>query len=185
MTWSYPVSPFQFGLFCALVAIFAIGLARSLANRGQSTDGKRDYHSRVGAFFQLAGVSIVVLGPIYAPLEASDSAALAGILVATVFGSATLALYRTSAQALATRRALVQHGPYRRVRHPIYFAMLCLMIALAASSGHWLQFLFAVPIFIAGTAIRVHFEDLSLARRFGDEFRNYARSTPPLVPRFR
>jgi protein-S-isoprenylcysteine O-methyltransferase Ste14 len=185
MTWSHPVSPFQFGVFCALLVIFAIGLARSFATRGQGTHGKRDYRSRVGALFQLAGVSIVVLGPIYASLEATDSAALTGILVAIVFGVATLALYRTSAQALATRRALVQHGPYRRVRHPIYFAMLCLMIALAAASGHWLQFFFAVPIFIAGTAIRVHFEDLSLARRFGDEFKSYARRTPPLVPRLR
>ena len=185
MTWSYSVSPFQFGLFCALLAIFAIGLARSFAARRHGVDCKRDYRSRVGALFQLAGVSVVALGPIYAPLEASDSAALAGTVVATIFGLATLALYRTSAQALATGQVLVRHGPYRRVRHPIYFAMLCLMIALAAASGHWLQFFFAVPIFIAGTAIRVHFEDLSLARRFGDEFQNYARSTPPLLPRLR
>jgi protein-S-isoprenylcysteine O-methyltransferase Ste14 len=42
-----------------------------------------------------------------------------------------------------------------------------------------------LALFIAGTEIRVRLEDKLLAERFGDEFRDYRRSTPAYIPLIR
>jgi protein-S-isoprenylcysteine O-methyltransferase Ste14 len=78
---------------------------------------------------------------------------------------------------------LVRTGPYARVRHPIYLGLLLFLLALAVSLGHWVQLVVAVPIYLAGTAIRTKIEDGLLEQQFGEKFRDYRSSTPALIPR--
>jgi protein-S-isoprenylcysteine O-methyltransferase Ste14 len=73
--------------------------------------------------------------------------------------------------------------PYARVRHPIYLGLLLFLLAFSVGLGHWAQLLLALPIFLAGTAIRTRVEDGLLERQFGDVFRQYRDSTPALLPR--
>src|SRR5260221_12924021 len=50
---------------------------------------------------------------------------------------------------------LVREGPYRFVRHPIYSAMLRMIVACRLAWNHWIGFLISLLLFGIGTAIRV------------------------------
>lgn len=78
-------------------------------------------------------------------------------------------------------RRLVTSGIRARVRHPVYLAHLCEMLAWSMGTG--LAVCFALTAFAITTgAIMVHLEDAELERRFGDDFREYRRSVPAILP---
>jgi protein-S-isoprenylcysteine O-methyltransferase Ste14 len=62
--------------------------------------------------------------------------------------------------------------------------MLLFLLGLTIALGHWLQLIVALPLFLIGTSIRTRTEDQLLDAQFGQEFRDYAQSTPALIPRF-
>lgn len=78
---------------------------------------------------------------------------------------------------------LVTTGIRARVRHPIYLAHLCEMMAWSIGTGLavcWLLTAFA----IATGAVMIQMEDAELARRFGAEYNAYRESVSAVVPRF-
>ncbi len=77
---------------------------------------------------------------------------------------------------------LVRTGPYALVRHPIYASVLLMWLATAALITRWEAWLPALAVLLIGTEIRVRGEDALLARRFGDEFQEYRRTTRAYVP---
>jgi protein-S-isoprenylcysteine O-methyltransferase Ste14 len=77
---------------------------------------------------------------------------------------------------------LVQTGPYRWVRHPIYASMLALFLATGALLTRWPVFLVALALILAGTEIRVRVEDGLLAGRFGEAFRSYKSRVRAYIP---
>jgi protein-S-isoprenylcysteine O-methyltransferase Ste14 len=77
---------------------------------------------------------------------------------------------------------LIQTGPYRIVRHPIYAGMLAMLLALGLLLSRWPALLAALVLFIAGTEIRVRTEDRLLRGRFGKEFESYAARVPAYLP---
>jgi protein-S-isoprenylcysteine O-methyltransferase Ste14 len=77
---------------------------------------------------------------------------------------------------------LVQSGPYRFVRHPIYASMLALLLAAGLLVAPWIAIGIALLLMIAGTEIRVRAEDRLLAERFGQEFANYKARVPAYIP---
>lgn len=77
---------------------------------------------------------------------------------------------------------LVTTGIRARVRHPVYLAHLCEMLAWSIGTGLlvcWLLMGFAV---VTGAAM-IRMEDAELEERFGEQFRDYRRRVPPLLPR--
>ena len=83
---------------------------------------------------------------------------------------------------LSADHALVESGPYRVVRHPIYASMLSMLLGTGLMVASVPLLALSVLVFIAGTEIRVRIEDRLLASRFGDRFRNYQRSVPAYIP---
>lgn len=78
---------------------------------------------------------------------------------------------------------LVTTGIRSRVRHPIYLAHLCEMLAWSMVTG--LLVCWALTAFAIMTgAIMIRMEDAELARRFGAEFDDYRASVPAVLPRF-
>jgi protein-S-isoprenylcysteine O-methyltransferase Ste14 len=77
---------------------------------------------------------------------------------------------------------LVQSGPYRLLRHPIYFSMLLLLVATGFGRAPMPVFAGACAMFLAGTEIRVRAEDRLLAGRFGEEFQAYRSNVPAYIP---
>ena len=77
---------------------------------------------------------------------------------------------------------LVTDGIRARVRHPVYLAHLCEMLAWSVGTG--LAVCWGLTAFAAGTgAVMIRMEDAELEQRFGDAYREYRNSVPAVIPR--
>jgi len=77
---------------------------------------------------------------------------------------------------------LVTGGPYAIVRHPIYSALLAMLVSTLFLLTRWQWAAPSIALFIAGTEIRVYTEDRLLASRFGDRFAAYRQRVPAYLP---
>jgi len=84
---------------------------------------------------------------------------------------------------LMKEQALVMDGPYRWIRHPIYTAFLLIMGATLFISANLVIGLCWLGMTAYEVFSRVRFEEALMAETFGDEYRNYKRSTGQLLPR--
>lgn len=84
--------------------------------------------------------------------------------------------------ALSTDHELVQTGPYRWVRHPIYTSMFGMLMATAAAYTWWPMWIAGGAAFIAGTEIRVRAEERLLEGHFQDRFRAYRSRVRAYIP---
>jgi protein-S-isoprenylcysteine O-methyltransferase Ste14 len=77
---------------------------------------------------------------------------------------------------------LVMDGIRSRVRHPVYLAHLCEMLAWSAGTG--LAVCWGLTVFAVITgAVMIRTEDSELEKRFGDSYRAYRKSVPAVLPR--
>jgi len=188
-----PIGWLQFWIFTALGILFFASLVRALVKRTPESGGKRDSKSRFGIILQSLSFFIAGFGNVRPSLPLFSPAALAGALAVLLSMGGALYLFVTSSNALGknwsfearmrTDHQLIRDGAYARVRHPIYLGMLLFLLGLAVALGHWLQLVVALPLFFVGTSIRTRLEDQLLDEQFGQAFRDYARSTPALIPR--
>ena len=84
--------------------------------------------------------------------------------------------------ALSEDHELVQTGPYRWVRHPIYASMLGMLLATGLAWTWWPMFVAALIVFVAGTEVRVRAEDRLLAGRFQESFTAYRSRVRAYIP---
>jgi protein-S-isoprenylcysteine O-methyltransferase Ste14 len=78
---------------------------------------------------------------------------------------------------------LIERGPYRRMRHPIYIAWLVCGLGIALMSANWLiTLLYFIPV-IARILIRLHPEELMLSRHFGAKYDAFRKHTGSLFPK--
>jgi protein-S-isoprenylcysteine O-methyltransferase Ste14 len=78
---------------------------------------------------------------------------------------------------------LIITGIRAHVRHPVYLAHLCEMLAWSIGTGLvacWILTAFA----IATGAVMIRMEDAELEARFGEEFRVYRKDVSSVLPRF-
>ena len=73
-------------------------------------------------------------------------------------------------------------GPYRYVRNPIYLGSFTFIVSLSLVAANWFILLpsLALILLIYGQIER---EEAMLIERFGDEYREYMKRTPRLIPR--
>ena len=79
---------------------------------------------------------------------------------------------------------LLTEGIYARVRHPRYFEFSLGGLGGALVTNYPAAYV-AVFLTIAGLAALVPFEERELEERFGDEFREYRRRVPAILPKLR
>jgi protein-S-isoprenylcysteine O-methyltransferase Ste14 len=77
---------------------------------------------------------------------------------------------------------LVTSGIRDRVRHPIYLAHLCEMLAWSIGSGLAVCYTLTAFAVLTG-AIMIRLEDAELERRFGTDYTAYRRRVPAVLPR--
>jgi protein-S-isoprenylcysteine O-methyltransferase Ste14 len=80
---------------------------------------------------------------------------------------------------------LVVAGPYSYVRHPIYTAMLGMLLATGFVFSVWWALPPSLVIFSIGTAIRVRAEERLLREAFGEDFEAYRKYVPAVIPRWK
>ena len=86
------------------------------------------------------------------------------------------------AARLVENHKLITTGPYSYVRNPIYTGMLGMLIATGLAMEHWIALIVAVVLFAIGLVIRVRSEEKLLRAAFGEEFEEYARRVPAVLP---
>lgn len=77
---------------------------------------------------------------------------------------------------------LVTDGIRSRVRHPVYLAHLCEMLAWSLGTGLAVCCGLTAFAMITG-AVMIQLEDAELEKRFGDSYRAYRNSVPAVLPR--
>ena len=113
---------------------------------------------------------------------ASGAVICGGIVL---FGWTHVALGKswTAVLALASDHKMVQEGPYRRVRHPMYTAFLIIGVGFLLLSANLLVGLVYLVPLIVMVVLRVGPEEQMMLERFGDTYRDYMRHTGRLLPR--
>jgi protein-S-isoprenylcysteine O-methyltransferase Ste14 len=79
---------------------------------------------------------------------------------------------------------VVDSGPFRYVRHPLYLAALLGYLGTAISSLSIFSFALLIPIFVFYSYI-AGYEEKLLEARFGEAYRDYERRTGKWLPRVR
>ncbi len=81
-----------------------------------------------------------------------------------------------------SEQPLVITGIRGRIRHPIYLAHFCEMVAWSVGTGLAVCFALTTLTIITG-AIMIRAEDAELERRFGERYRAYYKAVPAIFPR--
>ncbi len=80
---------------------------------------------------------------------------------------------------------VVQKGPYRWFRHPIYLGVFLIWLALALAFGSVFTFLLAALYVFPAYMLYMRSEEQMMAASYGAEYTSYCRKTGMLFPRLR
>jgi protein-S-isoprenylcysteine O-methyltransferase Ste14 len=103
-----------------------------------------------------------------------------GVLLVWTFRN----LGKNLTDTVVTRKdhTLVTTGPYRYVRHPFYLAFFLAVIGGSIVAANW--FVFLAGMIPSGFLIaRTRIEEEKLTERFGEEYRDYVKTTGRFFPR--
>jgi protein-S-isoprenylcysteine O-methyltransferase Ste14 len=168
----------------------------SLRPRGEpGPEKRRDRRSLLGMVLQGIGFgiawgvrrSLVPEAWTASPGSLARTGTVAALLIASLW-LVFAAVQKLGKQWSLTARVLESHrlvteGPYRFVRHPIYTAMLGLLLATGVAMSRGPAILAAVVIYILGTRLRIGVEERLLRDAFGPEYDAYARRVGGFIPR--
>jgi len=186
-----------------IFALPATGFTTSVYHRSRAARVSNERISRraegapIMILLRLAGFSMWLSILVYAinpdwmqwsalslPIEArwlgAGLSAIALPLIVWMFRS----LGRNVTDTVATRRehALVQHGPYRWIRHPLYTFGALFFVGLNLMAANWfIALMSAVGLSIL--VMRTPIEEEALIERFGDEYRSYMKQAGRFLPR--
>jgi protein-S-isoprenylcysteine O-methyltransferase Ste14 len=107
---------------------------------------------------------------------------LAGAVL-LVWASVLLGRLMIHEAAVREDHALIESGPYRFIRHPVYAGYLALLLGGSVASLNgclWLLW----PVSLLGILIQATSEGRLLGERFGQDYERFVRRTGRLVPRF-
>jgi protein-S-isoprenylcysteine O-methyltransferase Ste14 len=163
----------------------------------RAPETQRDKRATLGVVLQMVGYFLVFFQPPRRPFlpPIPTLSGTVGIIfsVFTVgLAAASVWLVASSVRLLGRQWAvparlvedhkLITVGPYSCVRNPIYTGMFGMLIATGLATEHWIALLAAVVAFGVGLVIRVRIEEKLLRAAFRDEFEDYARRVPALLP---
>ncbi len=94
-----------------------------------------------------------------------------------------LLLRASGAGHLAKNQALATSGPYSYTRHPLYLGSMLAGVGYCIAGGRWWFFLLLVLFLGAVYWPVIRREEMHLSKLFPEEYENYARSVPFLIPR--
>lgn len=127
---------------------------------------------RLGSPFSLSANAIV----------AWVAAALCCIgLVFSIWARLTLGRNWSGTVTLKEGHELIERGPYRIVRHPIYTGLLAMIIATALASGHIIGSAGVLLAFFSFW-IKLGYEEKVLLNQFPDQYAAYQKRVKRIIP---
>lgn len=94
----------------------------------------------------------------------------------------TLGRFFTFDVAISPDHRVIQHGPYRYIRHPSYTGTLITLLGLGLALTNWASLGFVLLFSAIGLAYRIHVEEQALITELGQPYRDYMLRTRRLVP---
>jgi protein-S-isoprenylcysteine O-methyltransferase Ste14 len=158
--------------------------------RSKGADRRRGDRTPVVANFAAFGLFFVFLAAFAGNAEGLSALllALCGCLLALT-GAALVLWSRTelgSAWSLVPTAdqgtGLVTTGPYRLIRHPIYFGLSILAMGEALAFSSWPAVLVAFSAIVPTFVWRARVEETLLTDIFGDRYAHYRRQTRMMIP---
>jgi len=179
-------------LWCGFAVIIYLGRVSD-----KSRYRSHEPRSWAGLALQLAGILLtwtIWRTPVASPLIEDQFMLnivlqyLALLIAATSTWLAMAAIRELGKQWSLQARVLEDHklittGVYGLVRHPIYTAMLGMLLATGVVLSHWIALIGGLILFLIGTSIRTRLEEKLLRNAFGVEYETWARKVPALIPR--
>ena len=92
------------------------------------------------------------------------------------------ALLRFWARGHFVKGKLFTTGPYSIVRHPLYLGSTLAMIGVLCILNHPLHWFIMIPLIIFFHGIAMFYEEQSLAARFGEQWQEYQKGVPAIIP---
>jgi len=184
-----------FGVILCWLAFVGIFLLRKRPPKAPET--KRDRLATQGIALQMCAYFLVFFQPPWQPFlppvaTLSRVAVLALSVLSVTMAAGSVGLVAAAVRTLGKQWAvparlvkghkLITVGPYAYIRNPIYTGMLGMLIATGLAMEHWIATIAAIVIFAIGLLIRVRSEEKLLRAAFGQEFEDYARRVPAVVP---
>lgn len=117
------------------------------------------------------------LPAIFAPLGTIVTALGLGVSVAARI---QLGGNWSAAVEIKDGHALIRHGLYRHVRHPIYSGLLLGLLGSTIAIGQWRELL-GLAVILAALILKARHEENLMRRTFPD-YDGYARETAALIP---
>ena len=114
-------------------------------------------------------------------IAAGEVLAVAGIAL-RMWAILTLDRFFTFVVGIAADHRVVQHGPYRLLRHPGYAGALLTLLGVGLALSNWLSLLLIVAVPVLALGIRITVEEATLAGALGAEYLSYADRTARLIP---
>jgi protein-S-isoprenylcysteine O-methyltransferase Ste14 len=172
------IAPALYTLFCGIPAALYLTRPRPRARDGRLIARCAAFTGTlmqlvVGAFLG-AGTTLLTLPAVF------DTVSVALGIVALSGALWSLAYLRRSLSIIPEARRLTTGGPYRLVRHPMYFFEILAAVAVLGSVLHAISVI-SLCVFVAMQVTRSRFEERLLAGAFA-EYTAYARRTRRLVP---
>jgi protein-S-isoprenylcysteine O-methyltransferase Ste14 len=204
LIYTHPAAAGTFLLACLIWGLpEMIGMSRRAASVARKSATVEDRGSLVvllvlqwvglGLNFALAGIwpaaSMVSGGPPGAATPWQQTALFALGVIFILLGVAlrwysirTLGRYFTRDVAVSSDQPVVQHGPYRLVRHPAYSGTLLTMLGVGLAVTNWASLISLLVCVLLGYAYRVTVEEQALVRTIGQPYVEYMRHTKRFIP---
>lgn len=87
----------------------------------------------------------------------------------------------SSTITIKEQHELIQTGPYRLVRHPIYFGLLLAFLGTAIVHGE-VRGLIGFPLALMGWGFKLRMEESFMVQQFGNVYLDYKERVKALVP---
>lgn len=185
-TWSWSPLWISAALWIAFQIYWTAAAKNASAAARSESPRSRQFHQML-----LNGALILLFaripGTTRRMLPASTAIVVAGLLLhvgfvlLAVWARRHLGRHWSGAITAKVGHELVRSGPYRRLRHPIYTAMVGMTVATALVSGE-LHAALAVVLMVAAYVRKIRLEEQNLRTLFGAEYEDYCKSSWALVP---
>jgi protein-S-isoprenylcysteine O-methyltransferase Ste14 len=124
----------------------------------------------------------------WATLPNTFSAAVAGTAMLFAGGVLrrycfkALGQYFTAAIKVTSGQPVIQHGPYRWIRHPSYVAGFLILTGIGVALGNYLSLALLLIVPCYSYAVRVAAEERALLETLGTPYRQYMMRTKRFIP---
>lgn len=160
---------------------------------GMREGKRRDRKGKLGVVVAcgLGGIGLCLLLPLLLPqatIPGQPEIFWGGVVVTLLgigwrwYAIATLGRFFTAALILHPDQHVVQHGPYKVIRHPSYSGILLAMVGLGLMLGNWVSLLILTAGLSFLVCSQIPREEQELLTHLGQPYQEYMQRTWRLIP---